>query len=136
MSDYVNKNELQKIDDLIKAEEIADANIKEEFEGFVQCQECGKEFDGLSDLQRHIDKDHDKRLYMCTDCGTSIEGNIKFLEHKRRHEVVTCNLCSKTIQKAHFPRHLESCGGKDKNKFQCDQCGYQTNRSAWSLDLF
>ena len=130
MSDYLTKNQLQQIDDLVKAEERADVDIKEEPDDSLQCQECGKQFAGLRDLQRHTAKVHDKRSYICNDCGAEVEGRVKFGEHKRLHQVVTCDHCSKTVLKRIFTRHLAACKGKDKDKggHQCDQCGFQTPR--------
>ena len=136
MSDYLTKNQLQQIDDLVKAEERADVDIKEEPDECLQCQECGKQFAGLRDLKRHTARAHDKRSYICNDCGATVEGRDKFCDHKRLHQVVTCDHCSKTVQKSKFARHLAACEGKDKGGHQCDQCGFQTQRYFLATSLF
>ena len=136
MSHRLSKRDLQKIDDELKAEDIVDVKFEVQEEDVVGaqgghcvlCQECGKGFNCQRDLEKHIKTDHDKRRYVCQDCGTEVEGLRKYNHHKSHHDVSICPHCAKQVKKNGLARHLKLCGGTGQAKHQCDQCGYQTPR--------
>ena len=136
MSHRLSKRDLQKIDDELKAEDLLDVKFEVEEEDVVGaqgghcvlCQECGKGFNCQRDLEKHIKTDHDKRRYVCTDCGIEVEGLRKYNHHKSHHDVSICPHCAKQVKKNGLARHLKLCGGTGQAKHQCDQCGYQTPR--------
>ena len=131
MSDFLSKHEIRKIDDQIKAEAVVDDvkwEVDDDNDHDHMCQECGAVYQCCSDLERHLQQDHDKRCYICPHCGISVEGNKNFQTHKRKHEMSTCERCSKSVRKDNLSRHMATCGQEAKAQHQCEDCGYTTSR--------
>lgn len=83
----------------------------DDYNGYFQCQECGKNFKSQGFLSRHMKTVHNKEIkaFICDFCGKTFLRKEFLKTHLQRHArtVLTCNICMKSYtSKSIFRRHL------------------------------
>ena len=97
-----------------------------------ECPKCYKNFSSSRFLNRHMETDHGKGLFICKDCNKTFNRRIKFQKHICRLEDGTyvnkdtsnkmcCSTCGKTFSsRSNLNKHMVAHGEK---QFRCLHCG-------------
>ena len=86
------------------------------------CTECGVSVEQKRNLQEHMLM-HDKVEYKCEVCQEVKIGAKNLRNHKRIHQNSECDYCHKSIIKSHKNRHQLTCREKRVN-YKCEICKY------------
>uniref|UniRef100_A0A8D8WPG4 Zinc finger protein 226 n=1 Tax=Cacopsylla melanoneura TaxID=428564 RepID=A0A8D8WPG4_9HEMI len=89
------------------------------------CDQCGKKWRTVSELNAHIKTHSDLRPYVCEICGQGYKLKKALDVHVGMHNGVypfTCHFCNKSFtQKVGLQKHIPIHTGY--SRFQCDLCG-------------
>ena len=100
--------------------------IKVEEDEVVMCDECTQEFYTQKSLSSHKKLKHDKREFVCSDCGETVVGMRKYHDHKRRkHQMFDCTICGQSHPASQKVRHLKTCKGPQKEKETVNECDHE-----------
>ena len=77
------------------------------------CQDCGDQFNNISEYGMHRKLKHDKRSFICEVCGEFWEGRVKFINHVSKHQTDVCKDCQLPIPQNSKSGHKAKCGGQD-----------------------
>lgn len=66
---------------------------------YIECSQCGKNFNKIADLNYHMSADHLKISYQCEVCGKVYRSQSNLSNHYRIHsEKVKCKICGKELK--------------------------------------
>ena len=81
------------------------------------CDKCDKYFKSNTELQDHIESDHERIYYSCKNCSKKFQSELEFKEHMKSHEEriqFSCEQCPQKLKnKDGLKKHLMA--HKDKN---------------------
>ncbi|XP_016131464.1 zinc finger protein 37-like [Sinocyclocheilus grahami] len=90
-----------------------------------KCVFCGKTFEYLSHMTRHMRKHSGEKPYVCTVCGKRFAQKTYLITHERTHSgerPYACMECGKSFsQKSSLNVHLRSHTGE--KPYSCSHCG-------------
>jgi hypothetical protein len=84
--------------------------------------------------ENHFDKYHDKAVYLCEFCNTTIISKHKYQNHlKFAHQhvdevkdtfenIIACKICGKSVLKNCLKRHIKSAHAEMDGQFECPHC--------------
>ena len=106
---------------IIKDEGLKQSNIKKHYLYCEVCDNCGKKYKSLEELNYHRRHCLDNKLISCNLCQKVFKGEIRMQIHKRRFhkDLLQCPECP--IKVKQLPRHIKEIHTGEKN-FHCIQC--------------
>jgi len=99
---------------------------KDEKQGKLTCEICGKQYKYWQDMKGHMDM-HQGAMYLCDKCDKSFTFKKHLVKHKKSHNTVkdyACTICSwATNDKRNYKKHILS---KHESiwTFKCDDCEF------------
>uniref|UniRef100_A0A453YZC0 C2H2-type domain-containing protein n=1 Tax=Anopheles gambiae TaxID=7165 RepID=A0A453YZC0_ANOGA len=79
-----------------------DTNDKEQYACMVPSQDSLK----TSNDKENVSKNNDKGEFVCGECGQTFVIKRKLYAHRQNHQLQKCVICSKTLKRKSFQRHL------------------------------
>lgn len=101
-----------------------------------RCDKCAKGYNSNSELEKHIQFDHEGARYQCLLCGKSFKDNNHFKLHIKTHDPnyskpeFKCELCNKTLSIKSYNRHMNMHAGTRDSSIVCDICGLVVSSKA------
>ena len=95
------------------------------------CSECGKTFQGDSDLTQHQTVHPGHKSFICNECGWLFSTHTVFLQHQLTHhgeKLHVSSECGKACQSPSLKKHQKS--HVSEKPYECIECGKTFRRSS------